>query len=194
MMAANGFRIIGDACLPEARQRIFCNLSATALPESIAGRSYETCAVAFESCQLDFIPRADLLNLLNQHNDAAAHVIRELSNGYLSLIESVRESGQTTASRKLARFLLRWCGANGDSESSAELTITHEEIGQAIGSARETVTRLLSVFKEKQLIRLCGSSLLIIDSTGLKNRTAWRTHESRPTPALRSRPHTPTVR
>jgi CRP/FNR family cyclic AMP-dependent transcriptional regulator len=165
------------------------------LPESIAGRSYETRAAALESCQLIFIPRANLLNLLNQHSDAAAQVIRELSNGCLSMIESVLENGQTPpASRKLARFLLRWCAANGDSESPAELTLTHEEIGQAIGSARETVTRLLSVFKEKQLIRLCGSSLLITDSAGLKSHALSLTHESRSTPGLRLRPHIPTAR
>jgi len=115
------------------------------LPESIAGRSYETRAAAFESCQLNFIPRTDLLNLLNQHTDAAAQVIRELSDGYLSLIKRVVESGQTSpASRRLARFLLRWCGANGDSESSAELTLTHEEIGSFAASTHRVRSPRLS--------------------------------------------------
>jgi len=76
-----------------------------------------------------------------------------LSDGYLSLIDNVRQSGpMPSASKKLARVLLHSCGAYSDSEPSAALTVTHEEIGQAIGSARETVTRLLYVLKKKQLI------------------------------------------
>jgi hypothetical protein len=37
--------------------------------------------------------------------------------------------------------------------------MTHEEIAQMIGSSRETVTRLLSERKKKELIRLEGSNL-----------------------------------
>jgi hypothetical protein len=42
--------------------------------------------------------------------------------------------------------------------------MTHEEIAQMIGSSRETVTRLLSELKKKELIRLEGSTLVIPQS------------------------------
>jgi CRP-like cAMP-binding protein len=42
-------------------------------------------------------------------------------------------------------------------------------MGQMIGSSRETVTRLLSALKKKELIRLEGSILVI------RNRTALET-------------------
>jgi len=159
------------------------------LPECIAGRPFETRADVSESCRLNFIERADFLSLLNQHTEAAAQIIRKLSDGYLSLIDNVRESGlMPSASKKLARFLLDSCGAYSDSEASAALAITHEEIGQAIGSARETVTRLLSVFKKKQLIRLYRSSIIITDSAGLNNYAGALAHELRRTPERQSRP------
>jgi CRP/FNR family transcriptional regulator len=41
------------------------------------------------------------------------------------------------------------------------MTLTHEEIGQMIGSSRETVTRLFADFKKRQLIQVKGSTLLI---------------------------------
>jgi hypothetical protein len=43
---------------------------------------------------------------------------------------------------------------------------THEEMAQRIGASRETVTRLLSELKKKDLIKLEGTTLVI------KNRTA----------------------
>jgi len=46
--------------------------------------------------------------------------------------------------------------------------MTHEEMAQRIGSSRETVTRLLSDLKRKQLIRLDGATLVIRDRTALE--------------------------
>ena len=45
---------------------------------------------------------------------------------------------------------------------------THEEIAQMIGSSRETVTRLLSDMKRKDLIRLEGATLVIANRIALQ--------------------------
>jgi CRP/FNR family transcriptional regulator, cyclic AMP receptor protein len=157
------------------------------LAETVAGRPYETTAAAFASSDLVFIERADFLSLLNHHRDVAAEVVRELSDGYFSAIQNLRESGlKSSASRRLARFLLRWCEANGKNECSAALTMTHEEIGQTIGASRETVTRLLSALKKKELIRLSNSLLEIKDSSALQTHAALLPVELRRTAARAS--------
>ena len=46
--------------------------------------------------------------------------------------------------------------------------LTHEEMAQMIGASRETVTRLLSVLRKKQLIRLEGSTLVIRNRNALE--------------------------
>jgi CRP/FNR family cyclic AMP-dependent transcriptional regulator len=51
-------------------------------------------------------------------------------------------------------------------------SMTHEEIAQMIGSSRETVTRLLSELKKKELIRLEGSTLVIRNRTALERLAA----------------------
>ena len=141
-----------------------------ALPETIAGKPYEARAEVTEPSEVHFIERANFLRFLEQNGDAAVQVSRELAAMCHSLMGNVRELALTHSARKrLARFLLRWCAAsNGrDSYPSAKLTLTHEEIGQAIGSSRETVTRLLSDFKKNRLIRFRDSSLLIINGAEL---------------------------
>lgn len=47
-------------------------------------------------------------------------------------------------------------------------SMTHEEMAQRIGASRETVTRLLSVLKRKQLIRAEGPTLVIRNRSGLE--------------------------
>jgi len=56
---------------------------------------------------------------------------------------------------------------SGVSEVRIRPSLTHDEIAQMIGSSRESVTRLLSELKKKELIRLEGSTLVI------RNRPAW---------------------
>jgi len=61
---------------------------------------------------------------------------------------------------KFAKLLLSWESGkhNGD---SIRLTLTHEEIAEMIGTTRETVSRLFSDFKKKQLLQMKGSNLTI---------------------------------
>jgi CRP/FNR family transcriptional regulator len=46
---------------------------------------------------------------------------------------------------------------------------THEEIGQMIGTSRETVTRLLAGFKKQHLIEQSGSTLVIPNRVALES-------------------------
>jgi CRP-like cAMP-binding protein len=46
--------------------------------------------------------------------------------------------------------------------------MTHEEMAHRIGASRETVTRLLSDLKKRQLIRLDGPNMIIRDRTALR--------------------------
>jgi CRP/FNR family transcriptional regulator, cyclic AMP receptor protein len=145
------------------------------LPESISGEPYAARAVATESSEVNFIGRRDFLRFLSQDGEAARQVIRELSDSYLSLVESVRDIAlMPHASMKLARFLLQTYTRNGNGDDTAGIQpkVTHEEIGQILGLSRETVTRLFSDFRKKDLIRFYGSLLVITDSKALKNHAA----------------------
>ena len=76
--------------------------------------------------------------------------------------------------QKLARFLLDWAGQGQDSKHGirARLTLTQEEIGQIIGTSRETVSRMFSEFRTSQLATMKGSTLIIQDRAALEKLTA----------------------
>ena len=96
---------------------------------------------------------------------SAQAVSREFQFTYREIHELVLSR---SSSGKLARLLLSWVGhdASKDSEVRIHAPVTHEEMAQRIGASRETVTRLLSELRKKDLIRLDGTTLVI------KNRTA----------------------
>jgi CRP/FNR family transcriptional regulator, cyclic AMP receptor protein len=142
------------------------------LSATITGAPYELTADVIESTQTNFISRADLLGFLRQHGEASLRVAQQLGASYHAAITEMRSNGQSrSAGEKLARFLLDWCVShgNGTGEIRSHLTVTHEEIAEMIGASRETVTRLLTVFKKKDFLQIKGSTLIIRDKSTLQD-------------------------
>jgi CRP/FNR family cyclic AMP-dependent transcriptional regulator len=138
----------------------------------ISGDAYQSTAETLEPCQVNFIRRDDFLGFLRQNGEASIRAAQQLSCDYHTACEQIRSLGLAhSVPEKLARFLLDWAtnGHEPKSGTRMKLTLTHEEIGQMIGTSRETVTRTLSEFKTKQLAALNGSTLVIQNKEGLEH-------------------------
>jgi CRP/FNR family transcriptional regulator, cyclic AMP receptor protein len=112
-----------------------------------------------------------LLQFLRENGEIALRVAEQLSRNYYSAFEEVRMLGLATSpSEKLAKLLLSWSAETAKSAdpSHIKLTLTHEEIAEMIGTTRETVSRLFSEFKKKQLLQLKGATLIIRNKPALE--------------------------
>ena len=142
---------------------------AIGLPGTITGKPYEVTAEALERTQVNFVRRGEFLQFLRKHSDAALRVATMLCHIYHATYQEVKYlSLSTSAPEKLARFVLDLAevSTRDNGPIPTTLALTHEEIGEMIGSSRETVTRLFSTFKKKQWLELRGSTLIV------KNRKA----------------------
>jgi CRP/FNR family cyclic AMP-dependent transcriptional regulator len=141
------------------------------LAATVSGQAYQATAEVLEPAQANFITRNDFLEFLRAHGEAALRVAQQLSENYHLAINEMRTIGLShSAAEKFARFLLEQTSENhkGEGEVRLTLTLTHEEIAQMIGSSRETVTRLFSDFKKKQLLQVKGSTVVIQDVATLR--------------------------
>lgn len=129
----------------------------------ISNRPYEVTAEMMEPGQANFIARESLLQFLKDHGEVSLRVAEQLSRNYYTAYEEIRTLGLSTSpSEKFAKLLLSWtANSNGNGAAQFKLTLTHEEIAEIIGTTRETVSRLFSEFKRKQLLQLKGSTLVI---------------------------------
>jgi CRP/FNR family transcriptional regulator len=139
----------------------------------ISGTPYEVTAETAGPCQVNFIDRESLMKLLDKYGELGLHSAQALSREFQSAYRDIHELVLARSSAgKLARLLLSWSPGRereaGGSEVRIRSSLTHEEIAQMIGSSRETVTRLLSELKKKELIRLEGSTLVIRNRTALE--------------------------
>ncbi|MFZ0731064.1 MAG: Crp/Fnr family transcriptional regulator [Candidatus Sulfotelmatobacter sp.] len=137
----------------------------------ISNRPYEVTAEMMEPGQANFVPRDSLTHLLKDYPEVAVRVAQQLSRNYYTAYEEIRTLGLTASpSEKFAKLLLSWStkSAQDDGSSHVKMTLTHEEIAEIIGTTRETVSRLFSEFKKKQLMQLKGATLVIRSRVALE--------------------------
>lgn len=117
------------------------------------------------------ISSENLNRFLSFHPALYELLLRELVAQYNVFCGTIRLLGlDTSVQHRLARLLLYWCDANGEAAHDGvriSVAMTHEEIGQFIGASRETVTRVISGFRERRLIEIHGATILVPDLASL---------------------------
>ena len=142
------------------------------LSATISGKPYGVMAETAEPCQINFVRREDFLRFLRQHSEAGLRVAEELSDKYNSACREIRAlSLSHSTGEKMAKLLLDWSARtseSGKADTRLRLMLTHEEIGQMIGTSRETVTRLFGEWKKQRIVQSKGPILLIRNMAALK--------------------------
>jgi len=134
---------------------------ALGVASTIGSREYEATAEAQEPCEISFVRQSDVLRLMRAHGEFALWITQHLSHDYNATCREIRTlmlSG--SAGEKLARLLV---------PGRMKMVLTHEEIGQMIGTSRETVTRLFAGFKKQRLIQQEGATLVVANRLGLES-------------------------
>ena len=145
------------------------------LSATISNHPYEVTAEMIDPGQANFIPADALISFLHDYGEVSLRVAQQLSHNYYSAYEEIRTLGLThSPGQKFAKLLLGWSAERGDSNHSLNLhlILTHEEIGEMIGTTRETVSRLFATFRKKQFIQSRGTSLVILDKPALERMAA----------------------
>ena len=127
-----------------------CPLGVAAV---VSGRQYEATAETQEPSEISFLRQSDLLRLMRLHGELALWVTQHISQDYAATCREIRDLILSdSASEKLARLLVGWLDQNTEARnpSQMKLALTHEEIGQMIGTSRETVSRLFAGFKKQR--------------------------------------------
>jgi CRP/FNR family transcriptional regulator, cyclic AMP receptor protein len=138
----------------------------------LSGVGYEMTAETLHPCQIAYVRREDFLRFIAQHPEVYQGIIKQLSSNYHRACEQLRTVGLlASAPERLAKLLLEWSADGEETRQGKRITLplTHEEIAECIGSCRETVTRTLSDFKNRNVVKLKGSSLFISNRAALES-------------------------
>ncbi|MBX3297905.1 MAG: Crp/Fnr family transcriptional regulator [Acidobacteria bacterium] len=137
----------------------------------IAGGDHESTAEVLEICQVNFVPADEFNHLLSTDTEVCLNAVRQLCRSYREAHRMVCSLGHSdSAVTKLAKLFLGWSrnGFRTNGHILVKNSFTHEEIAEMIGTTRETVTRSLRELRERGLVTLKGSDLIIHDPERLR--------------------------
>jgi CRP/FNR family transcriptional regulator, cyclic AMP receptor protein len=141
------------------------------LGSNMSGTPHELTAETVEPSQVNFIKRDAFLQLIHENAEFAIKVTEQLRVDYVAACVQIRSIGLSrSALEKTVQFLLRWADKGHQTNAGIRfnLPFTHEEIGQNVGVARETISRTLAHLKEKTLITMKGPTVVICNKPGLE--------------------------
>src|SRR6056297_951913 len=121
-------------------------------------------AKALKTSVLCFIPGDLLVNLIKKNGNFSLDVLQQSCKELGEANSYITDIAQKTVRERLAEVLIK-LKENFDLDENNELQIslTREELANIVGTATESVIRLLSEFKQDHLIDLKGRKIRILD-------------------------------
>lgn len=128
-----------------------------------------TSAKVIEDCQVCFIPSEILISLIKTNSDYALELLKLACHELGEANSFITDIAQKTVRERLAEVLLFLVNDFGvDNDQYLQISLTREELANIVGTATESVIRLLSEFKSDKLVELNGRKIRIMNIKGLE--------------------------
>lgn len=147
------------------------------LSSVVSDVEHEATAEVVEICQVNFVPRGDFVKYIQHNPGACLSAAKQLGRNYHAAHQMVCSLGLSeSVFVKLGKLFLNWSASHNGGNGTVRLknSFTHEEIAEMIGTTRETVTRSLREMRERGLVTLKGSDLIIHDKGMLCSAVGYR--------------------
>jgi CRP-like cAMP-binding protein len=135
----------------------------------LSNESACTSAKVIEDCQVCFIPSEILISLIKTNSEFSLDLLRLACHELGEANSFITDIAQKTVRERLAEILLLLVNDFGlDDDNFLNISLTREELANIVGTATESVIRLLSEFKTDKLVELSGRKIKILNKKGLE--------------------------
>jgi len=130
---------------------------------------YTASAIALDDCSVCFIPKDLFLNILKKDASLSIELMHLLSSELGKVETKLTHLAQKPVRERLAETLLFIIETYGyeDDNITLNVKLSREEIANIVGTATESVIRLLSEFKKDGVIDLDGKKIAVLDKIKL---------------------------
>jgi len=134
----------------------------------ISGEPACTSAKVLEEAVICFIYTSDLYHLLKKNAEFGIELLQLACSELGEANNYITDIAQKSVRERLAEVLVNLKQNFGlDDDNILQIYLTREELANLIGTATESVIRLLSEFKQDKMIELQGRKIRIIDEMKL---------------------------
>ncbi len=128
-----------------------------------------TTAKVLSDATLCFIPSESFLTLIKKNSNFSMSIMHQTCKELGEANSYITDIAQKTVRERLAEVLLKLYNTFGvDENKILQISLTREELANIVGTATESVIRLLSEFKKDNLIDLQGRKILLLKISKLE--------------------------
>ena len=132
----------------------------------LAEDRYPDSASTLEHSAITFIPKEDFLMVLQQSSVLNNRLLKTLSHEFSVLANSVTLFAQKSVRERLALQLIvmrEKYKVNFEPGMPIEINLSRDDLASLVGTARENVVRVLTEFKEGQILETKGRKIIVLD-------------------------------
>lgn len=135
----------------------------------LAGSRYTASAVALDDCVVCFVPKLDFIGLVQSNKQFSNALLHLMANTLGQAEQQLVEMAHKPVRERLAGALLNLQHTYGspDSPEPFSITISRDDLAALVGTAKETVSRLLTELKESGYIATRGSRITMLNQPEL---------------------------
>ncbi len=131
---------------------------------------YQESAVALQDCEVIVIPKHDFLTLLYSQPDVSAAFISMLCKKVTDKEKQLVNLAYSSVRQRTAEALLKTSALKGEKE---KMSISREDLARMVGTASESVIRILSEFKDEGLIDIESGKITLKSPAKLEQVVRW---------------------
>ncbi|GFZ79520.1 hypothetical protein GCM10011531_06680 [Aquaticitalea lipolytica] len=132
----------------------------------LSEEEYSDSAIALLDCKVEFIPKNDFLIVVGKSHKLLQRILKNLSHEFGVFINATKILARYTVRERTAINLLI-LKEKFSSEAEGVIEINREDLASMVGTAKESLVRMLRDFKEEKLIYTKGRIIYIKDAEGL---------------------------
>jgi DNA-binding response OmpR family regulator len=136
----------------------------------LEGNNYQESAVAMQDAEVILIPKYDFLTLLQTHPDVSKGFISLLCKKVAEREKQLLHLAYNSVRQRTAESLLKVRDLKDNKEN---IQISRDDLAKMVGTASESVIRVLSDFKDEGLIEIDGGKIKIVQPAKLEKVVRW---------------------
>lgn len=135
----------------------------------LEGGAHKESAEAIEDSELTLIPKAEFEQLVNTNREVMQKFIKLLAHNVVEKEEQLLHVAYNSLRKKVANALMMLHEKYGVGNDKYVINLSRENLASIAGTAKESLIRTLSDFKEEKLVEIVSGDIIIRNEQKLRN-------------------------
>jgi len=123
----------------------------------IKGNEYSESAAALQDTEVSLVPKDDFQKLLYRNRDVSSQLIKMLANNITEKEEQLLQLAYNSVRKRVADAILQL----SEKEAKQDIQILRDDLARIVGTAKESVIRMLTEFREDGYIDIIDGNIII---------------------------------